>query len=128
MAKGRRDRGAAVVEFAILLPLILLVIAGIVDFGRMFFVQVQITNAAREGVRAAAISTASAGGVQTRAQASAPTLTLTTTATLCPGVNASVTVTNDFTWFLMGPALSLFGGAGTLPNQLTSTAVMKCGG
>ena len=118
------------VEFAILLPVLLLVIAGIVDFGRAFFTEVALTNAAREGARAAVVSTATAGDIQTRAQASAPGLTLTTSVTLCAGVgtNASVTASNAFTWIALGPAMNLIGGSSALPATLTSTAVMRCGG
>lgn len=59
--RTRRDLGAAAVEFAIIFPLLLLVVAGIVDFGRAFFTQIQLTNAAREGARAAVVSTLTLG-------------------------------------------------------------------
>ncbi len=45
------ERGAALVEFALCLPLLLVVIAGIVDFGFAFQRYEVITNAAREGAR-----------------------------------------------------------------------------
>lgn len=47
----RRERGAVAVEMALILPLLLLVIGGIVDFGRLLFTQNIVTNAAREGAR-----------------------------------------------------------------------------
>jgi len=46
---GSPDQGAAAVEFAIMLPLLLLLIFGIIDFGRALNAQVTITQAAREG-------------------------------------------------------------------------------
>lgn len=49
------DRGAALVEFALVLPLLLVVIAGIVDFGFVFQRYEVITNAAREGARLASL-------------------------------------------------------------------------
>ena len=49
--KVRKERGAVAVEMAILLPLLLLCIGGIVDLGRLLFVQTMVTNAAREGAR-----------------------------------------------------------------------------
>lgn len=54
----RRDseRGAAAVEFAILLPLLLMLVLGIIEFSRAYNIQVTLTNAAREGVRTMAIS------------------------------------------------------------------------
>ena len=54
---GRRsERGAALVEFALVLPLLLVVIAGIVDFAFLFQRYEVITNAAREGARMASLS------------------------------------------------------------------------
>ena len=52
---ARTERGAAAVELAIILPVLLLVIGGIIDFGRFFYTQIQVTNAAREGARMAAL-------------------------------------------------------------------------
>ena len=49
----REERGAALVEFALALPLLLVVIAGIVDFGFTFQRYEVVTNAAREGARMA---------------------------------------------------------------------------
>jgi hypothetical protein len=39
------------VEFALILPILVLIIAGIFDLGRAFFSSITITNAAREGAR-----------------------------------------------------------------------------
>ena len=55
LTMGRRERGAVAVEMAIILPLLLLVVGGIVDFGRLLFTQNIVTNAAREGARSAAL-------------------------------------------------------------------------
>ncbi|MDH3394273.1 MAG: pilus assembly protein [Desulfobulbaceae bacterium] len=53
--KNNKDRqGAAVVEFAILLVLILLILAGVVEFGFLWLQSHYINNAAREGARIAA--------------------------------------------------------------------------
>ena len=51
----RGERGAALVEFALVLPLLLVVIAGIVDFGFLFQRYEVVTNAAREGARLASL-------------------------------------------------------------------------
>jgi Flp pilus assembly protein TadG len=121
------------VEFAILLPLFLLVIGGIVDFGRAFFTQIQLTNAAREGARAAVVSTAVAADIQARAQAAfnpgsvPPELTVTLDQT-CPGTNAQVTASYAFSWITLGPAMNIIGAGAVLPATLSSSAVMKCGG
>ena len=52
---ARRERGAALVEFAFALPLLLVVLAGIVDFGFVFQRYEVVTNAAREGARLASL-------------------------------------------------------------------------
>ncbi len=44
-------KGVAAVEFALILPIFLLLIMGIIDFGRYFFVQHTLQFATREGVR-----------------------------------------------------------------------------
>lgn len=51
---GQR-RGAAVIEFAIVAPLLFLLILGMIEFGRMIMVQQILTNGAREGARKAVL-------------------------------------------------------------------------
>jgi len=51
MRHASAERGAAALEMAIVLPLLLILIGGIVDLGRLFFAEIMVTNAAREGVR-----------------------------------------------------------------------------
>lgn len=55
--KGSRklQRGAAALEFAIVLPILIFVLLGIVDFGMVMGAQTQVSNAAREGARTAAL-------------------------------------------------------------------------
>lgn len=45
-------RGVAAVEFALVLPLLIVLLLGIIDFGLMMYDKAMITNAAREGARA----------------------------------------------------------------------------
>ena len=54
LGSKRRYRGLELVESAIILPLIVLVLFGIFEYGFMFFQQEQITNIARETARVAA--------------------------------------------------------------------------
>jgi Flp pilus assembly protein TadG len=49
------ERGQALAEFALVLPLILFFIAGIINFGRAWNVKQAVTDAAREGARYAVI-------------------------------------------------------------------------
>lgn len=53
-------RGQALVEFALILPLFIMVLVGIIVLGMIVFFNQQLTNAAREAARFAAISSASA--------------------------------------------------------------------
>ncbi|MHB1319481.1 MAG: TadE/TadG family type IV pilus assembly protein [Anaerolineae bacterium] len=46
-----RERGANLVELALILPLLLLLVAAVADFGRAFNSYIVINNAAREGAR-----------------------------------------------------------------------------
>ena len=51
---GEHERGQALVEFAMVMPIMLLLLFALVDFGRAFYSWLLITNAAREGARVAA--------------------------------------------------------------------------
>jgi Flp pilus assembly protein TadG len=48
-----RSRGQALVEFAIIFPVFMLILSGILDFGFLLYSRMTIINAAREGARAA---------------------------------------------------------------------------
>jgi Flp pilus assembly protein TadG len=50
----RSERGASAVEFAIIFPVLILIVFGIIDFGYAFFVRNSIIAAMREGARTAA--------------------------------------------------------------------------
>jgi uncharacterized repeat protein (TIGR01451 family) len=47
----KKTRGQTMVEFALILPLLLLVLLGIIEFGRILFVYVTVTSTSREGAR-----------------------------------------------------------------------------
>lgn len=52
---ARSERGAELIEFALVFPLLLMIVLGIVDFGFMFQRLEVVTNAAREGARIAVL-------------------------------------------------------------------------
>jgi Flp pilus assembly protein TadG len=64
--KSRKERGAVIVEMAIVLPLMLLFLAGVVDLGMLFWEQDVLTNAAREGARAGVRAVAGGAAEQTK--------------------------------------------------------------
>lgn len=130
MPEGR-ERGAVAVEMALLLPVLILLLFGIMEFGRAFNAQVTLTSAAREGVRVMAISkdpASARSSTKTAAGTLRPELTDTniaisvpgaTTGNPCPtGSTATVTITYNLS--------TLTGIAG--PFAMTGKGVMLCGG
>ena len=129
-----RDRGAAAVEMAIVLPVLVALTFGIIDFGRILNAEIQLSQGAREGVRIAALAAGNTSytkaAVRDRAQLAAPnpgfggtTTVLDSNISLCttgfdPLATATVTATVQFSGILYTP------GNGTLKQ----TAVMRCGG
>lgn len=51
----KKEEGQALVEFALVLPLLLLLVCGIIDFGWLFYNQLSLQNACREGARYACV-------------------------------------------------------------------------
>jgi hypothetical protein len=135
--KGLRERGAVAVEMAIVLPLLLLLVGGIVDFGRAFLTNLSLSSAAREGVRAAVLipgATASCPDVdaciEQRANVVSPTATVVVNRN-CEGANAaslpaSVTASDpNFEFLLLDGLLGLFGASSSAPS-MSETAQMRC--
>lgn len=58
---GRSDRGASLIEFALLMPLLILLILGIVELGFLLGQFNEVRHGAHEGARLAAVNDASAG-------------------------------------------------------------------
>lgn len=54
---SRRARAAAVVEFAVVLPLLLTILFGIIEYGWVFMVRQTLQTAAREGCRQSVLQT-----------------------------------------------------------------------
>jgi Flp pilus assembly protein TadG len=52
------NQGAAVVEFAIIFPVLIVLLFGVIDFGRAFFLRNNLVAAAREGARSGAVMSA----------------------------------------------------------------------
>lgn len=55
MRKGKSIKGQSLVEFALVLPVLLLLLLGIMEFGLMFSNKLTLVNAAREGARYGAV-------------------------------------------------------------------------
>jgi Flp pilus assembly protein TadG len=124
------DRGAAAVELALVLPILLLVVFGIIDFGRAYNAQVTLTQAAREGVRLAALNQS---GVVSRTQGAALPLTgVGVAVTPCPaGSTGDAVVQTSYTFSFITPVgaiAGMFGSAFGGPIAMTGRGVMRCQG
>ena len=131
-----RDRGSVAVEFALLLPLLMLLVFGIIDFGRALNAQITLTQAAREGARVAALGQPNSAVVSRVGEAATGLGTLTVTMcgstgssgqSCCPangpqGADATVQVSYQF------PFVTPIGAMVGLGSGLTLTAqgVMPC--
>lgn len=62
---ARSEAGSALVELAVALPLLVAVLAGTIDFSRVFYASIALTNAARAGAQYGAFSTAQSGNFGT---------------------------------------------------------------
>jgi Flp pilus assembly protein TadG len=111
------------------LPVLLLLVFGIIDFGRMLNAKITLTEAAREAARSAALQTAAAGIARAAAITDPAIGTTTPTVTDCTNdaaTQAEATLTYQFTFvtpigFMAG---FLNGSNSTVP--LTAKSVMQC--
>ncbi len=83
--------GAALVEMALVLPVFLMVIFGIIEFGRGMMVGQMVTNAAREGARLGVISGNTNADVETKVKG----FILDATGIANVDVNVTITITPD---------------------------------
>ncbi len=140
--RGRRsgwksERGAELVEFALVFPTLLLVMLGIIDFGFLFQHYEVVTNAAREGARVAVLPGYQDSDVQARVTQymTAGGLTETSPATVgapqtlavggqCITVRP-VTVNYNHQFLFLGPIIGLMGSSGFSNKTLTATSAMR---
>lgn len=121
--RWRSERGAELIEMAVALPLLLLVVMGIVDFGFLFQRYLVLTNAAMEGARVAVLPGYTIADAQARASTYArtggvpmPVNAIATPVSLAganggswPGMR--ITVTHVYQYQYIGPIAGLFGGS-----------------
>jgi Flp pilus assembly protein TadG len=119
------ERGAAAVEFAILAPVLVMLLLGIMEFGRAYNAQASLSSAAREGVRVMAISndqTAARTAAKNTAVSLQPALTdanISFGALSCtPGAQITITISYNLS--------TMTGVAGPFP--MTGKGAMLCGG
>jgi Flp pilus assembly protein TadG len=127
------DRGVALVEFAFVLPLLLVLVLGIVDFGRALNYWIDQTHLANMGARWAAVNknpgadSGQALAQYIESQAASPELRSRVSATICrPGATTNVgdpihvVVRSDFQWLAF-----LTNRVGLQPVTLEASATMR---
>lgn len=130
----RGEAGNAVIELAFTLPILLVIVTGIFDFGLMFQRFEVLTNAAREGARVGVLPGYSADDAESRAleylasggittasvDAVASTVTFGSPSKTAGSI--TVTVTQDHQYLWIGPILNLLGGnLGSVTLRAVST-------
>ncbi|VXC72270.1 putative TadZ/CpaE, associated with Flp pilus assembly [Arthrobacter sp. 9V] len=126
--------GAVAVEFALVLPIFLVLVLGIFEFGRAFNIQISLSEAAREAARYAAIhqseSGYAVGDAQAAGVAAAPSVDLdpgdiSIASTGTSPCNVEVNIAYSTPWMTGFPGL-----VPGMPAELavSGTGVMRCGG
>ena len=134
----RSERGAELIEMAIVTPILLLLVMGVVDFGFLFQRYIVLTNAAVEGARVAtlpgydwqsdgearALAYAAAGGISGPVTASAVLVSLPGAGGgTWPGVQ--ITVTHVYNLQYITPIAVLVGGTSAASITLTAQSTMR---
>ncbi|BEL08723.1 pilus assembly protein [Actinoplanes sichuanensis] len=125
------EDGAAIVEMAIVLPVLLLILFGIIDMGRLLQQHIQLTAAAREGARLGALN-GTVAEVKTKITSvvgTGVTLTYPTTngVTVCAASSPAGTDSVVNVQRVFQPATPLMAWiARTTPVTITAKGVMSC--
>jgi len=124
--RRERERGQGLVEFAILLPFLLIVLAGALDLGRMYYVSIALTDAAGEGAAYAAIYPDDLAQVAQRAQ-DATSGMVSIDASLVQvdapviATGAPITVTVGYTFTMFTPVMNAIVPGGALMLRSNAT-------
>lgn len=134
----RNERGAALIETAITIPIVLLIAVGIFEFGRAYQTWQVLTNAAREGARVAILADATDDRVTTAVQAymtsgrlsnaASAQISINRNVPLTVGSASQITVSYPFSFIVLNPVARLVvSGTNTGSAALTmqSVALMR---
>jgi len=133
----RGSSGQSLAEFAIAVPMLLLVVIGMVEFARAWMVRQVIVNVAREGARLAVVPTSTQATVAARVDslltvsginpANASITINTCDGTACAGQPDVVQISVPYQFALVGPALNFVcGGSCSLGTvNLNTTSRMR---
>lgn len=123
-AKRRREtrrRGAAAIEYALILPAVLLFVIGIIDAGRLMWTYTTLSRAAEAAARCAAINTTDCGTVgqiQSYAAAQAWGLTIDSGAFTVTTADCGIQVKGTYSFTFAIPAFTK--AMGTVPLSATA--------
>jgi Flp pilus assembly protein TadG len=127
------ERGAALLETAIALPIVLMICVGIFEFGRAYQTWQVLTNAAREGVRVAVVSGTTDLEIETAVRtymaaerlghAGAAPIAVNRKVALGSKTATEVTIQYPFSFILLDPAVRFVRPASTTGAPLTMSAV-----
>jgi len=121
----KNEKGASAVEFAIILPILIMLVFGIFQFGIAYNNYIALTHAAREGARLAAVNMDEIKGIawfENRVRESAPSVTIEIIT--LDGENGIIgdPVTVTLTGEVLNIVIPL---VGSWPVQLSSTATLR---
>lgn len=134
--RRRSERGAAMLEMALTLPLLLLVCVGILEFGRAYQTWQVLTNAVREGARVAVLPGVTDSAVQTRVRdymaagqlprAAVASVSIDRNRPIAIGTGSAtasqVTVSYPFDFIMLDPIARLATGQGGFGSTLNMAA------
>jgi Flp pilus assembly protein TadG len=136
--RRRGERGAALLEAAITVPIILLISVGIFEFGRAYQTWQVLTNAAREGARVAILPGSTDADVTTRVRsymtagqlpnAATATVSISRNVALTGSDTASqITIDYPFQFMVLNPVVRLVRPSSTAGQPITmqSVAIMR---
>ncbi len=119
------ESGTAMVEFALVIPFLILILCGILDLGNLYFQKDLVNEAARQGARLAAVNDETSAAINTAIQQSyGNDLTaVANPATPISGSNVTVTVTTNVT--IMTPVINAFFPENPYPVSGTCTMYVE---
>lgn len=119
MRKVRKgERGAVAIEFAIIFPVMILIVMGIIEFASFFNAQLAITHASREGARLASIGLWDEAEIRQRAFP-VQNITITTTPSNLASATRGDRITIEISHFYRWTFLPLPGEGTTLVSSST---------
>jgi Flp pilus assembly protein TadG len=140
MTHDDRDRGAAAVELALVMMLLITIVLGSVELGRLFFIQSSLTNAARVGARTMSIEASTAGYPNPVGDATTKTVNALSGVVISPGVTGAMVSVSPTTCSTGTPVSVMITypyeeltnffpqGAVGFPSTLIGKASALCGG